>query len=842
MAGSPDDRRALDATLTVGAGDGRRDGPSGLALPPRYRDLGSIDSGASSDVRHVHDTLLDCDLAMKVLHFEIADRPGMRARFLNEATITAQLRHPGIIAVHDRGELPDGRLWFTMTLVRGRTLRAVIAEVHAAAGPEGFGDAASGWTFRGLVDTFARICQAVAFAHDLGVVHRDLKPDNIMVSEHGEALVMDWGLARRLAAIETPHDDGADSEAPDGLTRHGDVLGTPAYMPPEQALGQHDRHGPASDVYALGAILYHLLSGRPPYVGRGDASWRRVLAGPPVPVAEAARGGPEVPEALAAVCDRAMRRAMEDRYPAAGPLAEAIVAWLGGARRRDQALAILEGASRIAPRVEALRAEAEAETRAARAIFAPLRPSDPIEQKREGWAREDEAARLQREAALAEVEWITTVSGALRVDPDLPEAHALLADHYRAAFERAEQGRRGEDAARFEYLLRAHDRGQYAPFLRGEGVLTLVTDPPGAEVTLHRYTSKDRRLVPAEARPLGATPIVEVPLAMGSYLLVLRAPGRAEVRYPVLIGRSEHWDGRAPGDADPTPIVLPHEDDVGPDEVYVPAGYAWIGGDPDAADSLPRRRVWIDGFFLGRYPVTHGEYLAFLNDLIAKGRLDEALEACPKNTAGSAYGQDREGPFTLEGGALEPLPLADRPVSFVTWHAAMAYVRWLSDTVGRSFRLPDELEREKSARGADGRFYPFGDHLDPRFACVLESHTAPPAPVSVYESPLDESPYGARGLAGNSRDWCLGVWRQDGPPIDAGRLRLDPAAPGDTDFRAVRGGAWGSPGNFSRSACRFANPPSPGRMVIGIRTARSASAPRSPASCIPRAAQGSPRA
>ena len=666
---------------------------------------------------------------------------------------------------------------------------------------------------------------------------------------------MDWGLARRLGtggaplAASAAHrlappgeaHEGDEGSVPDGVTRHGDILGTPAYMPPEQALGERDRHGPGSDVYALGAILYHLLAGRPPYAGRGDGAWRRVLAGPPPPLAEAARAGPPIPDALAAVCERAMRRAIDERYPTAAPLAEALFAWLDGARRRDQALAILAGAARLAPRIEALRAGADAEIRAARAIFAPLRPSDPIEAKRAGWAHEDEAARLQREAALGEVEWLTTVSGALRVDPDLPEAHALLADHYRAAFERAERDRRSEDAARSEYLLRAHDRGRHGAFLRGEGAITLVTDPPGAEVIAHRVAPRDRRLAPGAARSLGATPLIEVPLAIGSYLLVLRAPGRAEVRYPVLIARSEHWDGRAPGDADPTPIVLPWQREVGPDEVYVPAGYAWIGGDPDAADGLPRRRIWIDGFFLGRHPVTHAEYLAFLNDRIAQGRAREALDACPHNEAGTAYGRDADGRFTLAGGSLEPLPLPDRPVTFVTWHAATAYARWRAEATGLPFRLPDELEREKAARGADGRAYPFGDYLDPCFACVLESHPATPAPAPVGDHPLDESPYGARGLAGNARDWCLGVWRQDGPPIEGGRLRLDPASPGDPDFRGVRGGGWGSPGSFARAACRFANPPAPGRIMIGIRLARSASACASPASRVPAASRGSAR-
>src|SRR5689334_22830123 len=133
---------------------------------------------------------------MKLLRVDHVDRDDVRRRFLVEAQITAQLQHPGIVSVHDRGELPDGRLWFTMEEVRGRTLRDVLDELHA----EGFGATPSGWTFRRAVDAFARIAQAMAYAHSRGVVHRDLKPENLMVGEFGEVLVMDWGLAGRVGA------------------------------------------------------------------------------------------------------------------------------------------------------------------------------------------------------------------------------------------------------------------------------------------------------------------------------------------------------------------------------------------------------------------------------------------------------------------------------------------------------------------------------------------------------------------------------------------------------------------------------------------------------------------
>ncbi|HWU88430.1 MAG TPA: serine/threonine-protein kinase, partial [Kofleriaceae bacterium] len=326
--------------------------PDAPPLPERYRDLGRLASGSFGEVRRVLDTALDRAIAMKILHGDYTDRAHTVARFLAEAKLTAGLTHPGVVAVHDWGRLADGRLWFTMREVRGHTFGEVIDELHASPADAGFRETRSGWTFRRCVDAFARVCQAVAYAHRRGIVHRDLKPDNIMVGELGDVLVMDWGLGRRVGDADEPgaSDRPPSLDGPAHLTQHGDVIGTPAYMPPEQALGQRELHGPPSDVYALGGILYHLLCGRPPY--RGDISLvlAQVVTGPPPPVIEAAYPR-RISVELAAICERAMQRAIEDRYPHAEALAADVVAWLDGARRREQALAVVERAGAMAPEI-----------------------------------------------------------------------------------------------------------------------------------------------------------------------------------------------------------------------------------------------------------------------------------------------------------------------------------------------------------------------------------------------------------------------------------------------------------------------------------------------------------
>ena len=817
--GGEDPRTADAPARRRGSGD----------LPARYEDLDLIAGGGSGEVRRVRDTLLERVVAMKVLRAAHVGSPRMRARFLNEAHITAELEHPGIVAVHDRGELADGRLWFVMREVRGRTMREVIEEVHD---PQGRSERApSGFTFRRLVDAFARVAQAVGYAHSRGVVHRDLKPDNLMVGEFGEVLVMDWGLARR-GGDAGAHEGGGDEpdEASPALTRHGDVLGTAAYMAPEQARGERDLHGPATDVYALGAVLYHLLSGRPPYAGHGPAAWKAVLDAPPPRLARVT-GALAIPAELEAICERAMQRDIAARYPDADALAREVLAWLDGARRREQALAVMEKVTALEPRIAGLRErKAALEAEASRKLEG-VKPFDPVEVKAPAWDLQDEAARVGREAALKETEWLEGIHGALSVEPSLPEAHAALADHYRDRLLEAERAARVEDAGRFEVLLRAHDRGRHTALLRGEGALSLLTDPPGASVSLYRYVPERRRLVPNDVGEIGPTPIVERTLERGSYLCVIRAEGRAEVRYPVMIERGAHWSSAAPGDTSPYPIALPRSEELGLDDVYVPAGFCWIGGDPAAMDSLPARRIWIDAFVIRRFPVTNREYLEFLNALIEEGREEEALAACPRDPvslSGAAdaragkliYARDSASRFLLGGEEFGRRWREDWPVALVDWHGASAYARWLAVRTGRPWRLPSELEREKAARGVDARLFPWGDHPDATFARTVESDSLPMR-VEVTAYPLDESPYGARGLAGNMRDYCLETWRQEGPPVREGRLALEPADPSDPDFRGVRGGAWTSPLERARAATRFGNLPMDRRESIGIRLARS---------------------
>ena len=276
---------------------------------------------------------------------------------MEEAQICAQLQHPNIVPIHDFGRLPDGRLYFTMKEIKGRSLDTVIDALHDAVRDGRFYPTEDGWTFRRLIDAFHKVCQAVGYAHSKGVLHRDLKPDNIMLGEEfGEVLVVDWGIAKvvgraDLAARAGDFDLVSSSRAGRHATQMGQVAGTPAYMAPEQARGEIDQLNAQTDVYALGAILYEILTGECPYYGSNQMDiLEQVKDGPPPSVTmqtavHGAHADPffasvsershlQVPEELVEACEVAMSRLQSDRYESAEELGDVLLAWLDGAKKR----------------------------------------------------------------------------------------------------------------------------------------------------------------------------------------------------------------------------------------------------------------------------------------------------------------------------------------------------------------------------------------------------------------------------------------------------------------------------------------------------------------------------
>ena len=323
----------------------------------RYEIESEVARGGMGAILRVRDVDLRRVLAMKVVlnRGDVSNSPEatqtrarLLGRFLDEAQVTGQLDHPGIVPVHELGLDREGRVYFTMRLVAGRDLEKIFELVRR--GEED-------WSTTRAVGALLKVCEAVAYAHSKGVVHRDLKPANVMVGRFGEVYVMDWGLARvldrgdghdvRPKLDESPerprevasgrvrtdrHEASSPGSSSPLATMDGDIIGTPAYMSPEQARGALDLVDATSDVYAAGAILYHLLAGHMPYVLPGSGldaidTWRRVRDGPPEPLHERA---PKAPVELVAICEKAMERERANRYPSMQALADDLRAWLEG--------------------------------------------------------------------------------------------------------------------------------------------------------------------------------------------------------------------------------------------------------------------------------------------------------------------------------------------------------------------------------------------------------------------------------------------------------------------------------------------------------------------------------
>ena len=258
-----------------------------------------------------------------------ADDPVSRARFLLEAEVTGGLEHPGIVPVYGLGTYGDGRPYYTMRFIRGDSLKEAVDHFHADADLKKDPGRRS-LELRKLLRRFADVCNAIEYAHSCGVLHRDIKPGNIIVGKHGETLVVDWGLAKPMGRVEPRFESGERTLVPSSAsgsaeTLPGSALGTPAYMSPEQAQGDRDRLGPQSDVYSLGATLYCLLTGKPPFEGDVNDVIRGVQSGE---FASPRALDPSIDHALEAICLTAMARKPDDRHASPKALAEDVDRWM----------------------------------------------------------------------------------------------------------------------------------------------------------------------------------------------------------------------------------------------------------------------------------------------------------------------------------------------------------------------------------------------------------------------------------------------------------------------------------------------------------------------------------
>ena len=320
-----DDRTSAETPVAIASDPPYSLHPTRTASAPRIEDDGVIGRGGMGQIHRVYDRNIRRFAALKVLDPALAAQPQARSRFLAEAQITGQLEHPNIVPVYDLELLEDGApKHFLMKLVDGKTLTHFIGPERLATRTD-----AELWD---VLSVFLKVCDAVSYAHSRGVVHRDLKPDNVMIGSYGQVYVMDWGISSVTGGSMNVLPAGQDSKLfvptePSTPVRvdvdtsdEGSVVGTYQYMAPEQAWGRTAEIDARTDVFALGGILFHILTGRAPYEGTRDALSVELARGAKVPhPSEVVQGVPLSP-ALCTIAMKALERLRENRYESVGAL------------------------------------------------------------------------------------------------------------------------------------------------------------------------------------------------------------------------------------------------------------------------------------------------------------------------------------------------------------------------------------------------------------------------------------------------------------------------------------------------------------------------------------------
>ena len=304
-----------------------------LTAAGRYRPLQLHAHGGLGEVFMARDEELGRDVALKRMRALEAVSPQRARHFQFEAEITGRLDHPGVVPVYGLGHDASGRLYYAMRFIRGETLQQAVEQFHRGYPPGKIWR--RGIAFQKLIRSFLAVCQTIGYAHSQGVIHRDVKPANIMLGHYGETLVVDWGLAKRLperaaTGAETVDGTAAAETTVTDQTMLGQIKGSPAYMSPEQAEGRTDRIGHRSDIYSLGATLYTILAGKLPFA---DVEFHQLLdhvKGGDFPLPSRIRG--DVSPALEAICLKAMRLDPGDRYGTALEMAADLEHWLADDR------------------------------------------------------------------------------------------------------------------------------------------------------------------------------------------------------------------------------------------------------------------------------------------------------------------------------------------------------------------------------------------------------------------------------------------------------------------------------------------------------------------------------
>jgi formylglycine-generating enzyme required for sulfatase activity len=775
-----------------GPGDGGDDGETLARLGP-YRILDEVGRGGMGVVYRARRDDLEAEFALKVILPGDAGDPESAARFRREAKAAARLgAHPGIVGVHDFGE-SEGRLWFAMDLIEGHGLdRAIDEELTLPP--------------RRAAQVVAQAARAMHFAHANGVMHRDLKPGNLILDGEGNVLVTDFGLVKSLKA-------GPELTR---LTQANYLVGTPAYMAPEQARGL--TLDARADVYALGATLFECLTGAPPFAADTALEMvRQVTDTEPVPPS---RRNATVPAELDVITLRCLEKDPERRYPTAEALAADLERWLAGEPITARAAGGVERLLRRIARnpaawgvpaaviliasvvstvlgVQAWQARASHlatinafmhSGHAHRGLHdALLREVGELERVFNGMRKDGtegeprrkqldllNAKRRELDAAYAAaqagykgaLEFAAADSARESAAADALAGLALARLRHAEAFGHRADARRFEgELAEFAAVVPGPAEQPYAEVLRGAGTLSLDTVPSGATVELLRYVdaAENGYLEPAHGEVLGETPLEQVPVPRGSYLLILRKAGFADVRYPVLIERNEAERPKAP-----VPLLRPEE--IGDGYVYVPAGESWLGSNRLGVNAAPREAVWVGGFCVAVHEVTVAQYRAFLDAQLQQRGERRLLEDPGRPDRGAAHRRElaagvaghqrelerRHGVLQMAVGGRRA---RDHAADLPGVGAGRPRRRRTAPSLGRGLRLGMGAHRQAPGASRGRRAEPqAGRDRRPRCLPVRGARHG-------RQPDGDVSPFGVHDMAGSQTEWCLD------PPVAWPNLR-----------------------------------------------------------------------